>query len=112
MQKQPVPFMDRLINPEFQKLWPSLFHIHHLKAKVAVYALPPHFPLRGLRACRIDCISGSNTSLCKMTLSPSKSAENPGSGAEHAVRMECRKAPRFFLPDFSEVDLARFIRGL
>lgn len=27
--------LDRLINPEFQKLWASLFHIH-LKAKMAV----------------------------------------------------------------------------
>lgn len=73
------------------KLWASLFHVH-LKAKVAVYALPSP---AWIWACRIDCISGSNTSLCKMTLSPSKSAENPGSGAEHAVRMECRKAPGF-----------------
>ena len=41
VQKQAVPFTDSLINPEFQKLRPSLFHIQHLKAKVAVCALPP-----------------------------------------------------------------------
>lgn len=80
------------------KLWPSLFHIH-LKARVAVCAplstSPPPSPADSW-AWRIDCISGSNTSLCKMTLSLSKSAENPGSGAEHAVRMECRKSAQFF----------------
>lgn len=80
------------------KLWPSLFHIH-LKARVAVCAplstSPPPSPADSW-VWRIDCISGSNTSLCKMTLSLSKSAENPGSGAEHAVRMECRKSAQFF----------------
>lgn len=49
----------------------------------------------GLQAWRIDWASGSHTSLCKMTLSRSKSAENPGSSAAHAVSQECGTAVTF-----------------